>query len=262
MPTDREPGAFYLARGQDRYRPTKHTAGPWDPNAQHFGPPSALLVRALEDLPTDRERQLARVTVEILGPAPLAELTVRARVERPGRSVELLAAELAADGRTVARATAWRITASDTAAVAAGAAEPIPLPADSTAAWPPGFHGGYIDAMEWRVVAGGLDRPGPATVWVRQRVALVEGERPTSLQRLFAMADSGSGVSNRLDPRQWLFINSELTVHLHRLPSGSWTGMEADTIIGPSGLGTASTRLYDASGQIGTGAQALLVRTR
>ncbi|WP_216204803.1 thioesterase family protein [Amycolatopsis aidingensis] len=262
MPTDREPDAFYLALGQGRFRPTGHTAGPWDPNAQHFGPPSALLVRALEDLPADREPQLARVTVEILGPAPLTELTVRAWVERPGRSVELLAAELAADGRAVARATAWRIAASDTTVVAAGAADSVPFPAEATGAWPPGFERGYVDAMEWRVVAGGLDRPGPATVWVRQRVALVDGEQPTPLQRLFAVADSGSGVSNRLDPRQWLFINSELTVHLHRRPSGSWTGMAADTIIGPSGLGTATTRLYDAAGQVGTGAQALLVRTR
>lgn len=77
--------AFYLPLGQGRFQPTEHTSGPWTPQAQHFGPPSALLVRALEGVPAERETQLGRVTIEILGPAPLRELTVTARLERPGR---------------------------------------------------------------------------------------------------------------------------------------------------------------------------------
>ena len=76
--------AFYLPLGGGRFSPTEHTAGPWTPDAQHFGPPSALLVRALEEIDGGPPRQLARLTVEILGPAPLTELTVRARLERPG----------------------------------------------------------------------------------------------------------------------------------------------------------------------------------
>ena len=89
--------------------------------------------------------------------------------------------------------------------------------------------------MEWRAVRGGMDVPGPAAVWARQRVPLVDGEEPSGLQRLFAVADSGNGVSNYLDPRKWWFINSELTVHLRRPPAGEWIGLDAVTLVGKHG---------------------------
>ncbi|WP_091805050.1 thioesterase family protein [Prauserella marina] len=248
--------------------PTPHTAGPWSPEAQHFGPPSALLVRALERISSERDTLLARVTVEILGPAPLTELTVSAAVERPGRSVELLSADLVAAGRTVARASAWRMATSDTEGVAEtqpsmGAASALPpVEGRAEATWPADWHSGYLKAMEWRAVKGAILEPGAATVWARQRVALVEGERPSALQRLFTVADSGSGVSNQLDWHRWLFINSELTVHIQREPLGEWIGLDAVTVLGPRGTGTAQSTLHDASGQVATGAQALLVRRR
>jgi hypothetical protein len=206
--------AFYLPLGGGRFSPTEHTAGPWTPDAQHFGPPSALLVRAFEEIDGGPPRQIARVTVEILGPAPLTELSVRARLERPGRSVELLSAELLAGDRAVARASAWRIATSDTTAVVANAAEALPSPEDvPESAWPDDWRGGYLDAMEWRAVAGDLSKPGPATVWVRQRVALVEGEKPSPLQRLFTVADSGNGVSNLLNPREVVYQHGLDRVH-------------------------------------------------
>lgn len=265
--------AFYLPVGENRFAPTEHTRGPWTPDAQHFGPPSALLVRAMENLPAERAAALARVTVEILGPAPLTELVVTARVHRPGRSVELLGAELDDGERTVARARAWRIATSDSTAVAsnvasgpgadgtAGAALP-PVERTAPARWPEGWGGGFLDAMEWRAVAGSPDAPGPATVWVRQRVAVVDGEEPSPTQRVMTVADCGNGVSNRLDPSSWWFINSDLTVHLHRNPTGEWIGLDAETTIGPDGLGTATSRLHDRYGYLGNGAQALLVRRR
>ncbi|EIE99368.1 thioesterase family protein [Saccharomonospora glauca] len=255
---------FYLSLGDGRYLPTEHTAGPWTPDAQHFGPPSALLVRALEALPQDGERRLARVTVEILGPAPLSELTVSSEVVRPGRSVELLSASLAANDRVVARASAWRLAVTDTTDVATSATtSPLPAVVDCPPArWPKGWHGGYLDALEWRAARGAVNAEGPAAVWARQRVALVDDEEPSPLQRVFTVADSGSGVSNVLDPRHWLFINTELTVHLHREPVGEWIGLDAATTVGPRGSATALSTLHDVEGPVASGAQALLVRRR
>lgn len=255
--------AFYLPLGGGRFSPTEHTAGPWAPDAQHFGPPSALLVRALEEVEGGHARQLARVTVEILGPAPLTELSVRAKLVRPGRSVELLSAELLAGDRPVARASAWRMATSDTAVVATNTEKTLPSPEGlPESAWPESWNGGYLDAMEWRAAEGALTRPGPAAIWARQRVALVDGEKPSPLQRLFAVADSGNGVSNFLDPREWWFINTELTVHLLREPVGEWIGLDATTTVGPQGVGMATSELHDLTGRIATGAQALLVRPR
>lgn len=255
--------AFYLPHGEGRFGPTEHTSGPWTPDAQHFGPPSALLGRALENLPAERDSTLARVTVEILGPAPLNELSVHAWLERPGRSVELVAAELLVGDRTIARAHAWRMATSDSTAVESGAADPLPPPEQAPIAqWPQGWGGGYLHAMEWRAAAGNMADPGPMAAWVRQRVALVDGEKPSPLQRLLAVADSGNGVSNRLDPSQWWFINTELTVHPFREPAGEWVGLDATTTIGPAGTGTARSQLHDVHGQVATGTQALLVKPR
>ncbi|MER7113067.1 thioesterase family protein [Saccharomonospora azurea] len=259
---------FYLSQGDGRYLPTQHTAGPWTPDAQHFGPPSALLVRELESLPDDDERKLARVTVEILGPAPLSELTVSSEVVRSGRSVELLSATLAADDRVVARASAWRLAVSDTTEVSTTPTSTTPtsvLPSVDECApaeWPDGWLGGYLDAMEWRAARGAVTTAGPAAVWARQRVALVDDEQPSPLQRVFTVADSGSGVSQELDPRHWLFINTELTVHVQREPVGEWIGLDAATTVGPRGTATARSTLHDVEGPVAAGAQALLVRRR
>ncbi|WP_018680807.1 thioesterase family protein [Actinokineospora enzanensis] len=253
--------SFYEPLGGGRFRSTEHTAGPWTPGDQHLGPPSALLVRALEALPSDKA--ITRVTVEILGPVPVADLTVTAAVERPGRSVELLRAELVAGDRAVARAAAWRMSVTDTTAVRTDDVPPLAPPAEATPLTRPEYWGpGYLDAMEWRALRGSLADPGPATVWARQRVPLVAGEQPTGLQRLVTVADSGSGASGVLDIRHWWFINTELTVHVTRVPTGDWIGLDAHTVIGANGTGTAMTVLHDRTGPVARGTQSLLVRPR
>jgi hypothetical protein len=252
---------FYEPLGDDRFASTVHTTGPWSRLTQHLGPPSALLVRAMERLPSSAPMMIARVTVEILGPVPVAEVAVTASVDRPGRSVELLSAELSADGRVAVRARAWRIVRSDTQGLAVAMDEPLAPPSEGRVLTrPEGWGPGYLDIMEWRSVSGGFDTPGPATVWARQGVPLVGDEEPSGLQRLLTVADSGNGVSNRLDPRKWLFINADLSVHVYREPVGEWIGLDAATAIGPDGIGTAASVLHDLSGPVGRGAQALLVR--
>ncbi|HEX7746647.1 MAG TPA: hypothetical protein VF462_15470 [Micromonosporaceae bacterium] len=115
--------------------------------------------------------------------------------------------------------------------------------------------------MEWRFVEGHFERPGPATVWARQRVPLVAGEEPSALQRLLVLADSGNGLSRTLD-LTWWFINTELTVHLHRQPAGEWMCVQARTTLGDRGAGLAETVLADDQGPVGRGAQALRVGPR
>ena len=97
--------AFFVPLGDGRYRATERTSGPWDPRHQHAGPPSALLTGLLERTAPREDMVLARVTVEILGAVPIAEVEVETSVERPGRSVELLAGELRA-GRAAGAAGA------------------------------------------------------------------------------------------------------------------------------------------------------------
>lgn len=255
--------AFYEPLGDDVFRSTKHTVGPWSPDSQHMGPPSALLTRQLEHTAPNPDATLARITVEILGPVPVADLTVRAWLDRPGKSVQLAGAELTANNRTVARASAWWIAHTNTKDVEAGLPDHLP-PKESgrLLTTPKGWQDGYLSAMEWVSIKGQMGENGPATLWARQLVDTVAGEEPTGLQRLMAVADSGNGASSRLSLRHWLFINTELTVHLWRHPQGDWIALDADTTIGPTGVGVATTTLHDEQGPVGRGAQALLVRQR
>jgi Thioesterase-like superfamily len=254
--------AFYEQVGEHTYRSTDHTIGPWARTDQHAGPPSALLTRALERLLPDTGR-LVRVTVDLLRAVPVAELELKAWVVRPGRKVQLAQAELTAGGTPVARAGGWWHERTDTAAVAT---DPEPaLPRDGGGpVGPPGWSSGrgYLTAMEWVEVAGGFRVPGPAALWVRQRVPLVAGEEPSGLQRLMAVADSGNGVSWFLDIEKWLFVNTELTVHAYREPAGEWICLDAVTFVAGDGAGVATSRLSDEHGLVGRGAQALLVQHR
>jgi hypothetical protein len=63
------PGAFYAQDG-DRLVPSELTRGPWDPGAQHAGPPAALLGRAVERCEPRDGMQVGRITLEILAPVP------------------------------------------------------------------------------------------------------------------------------------------------------------------------------------------------
>ncbi|MBO0786222.1 MAG: thioesterase family protein [Actinobacteria bacterium] len=253
---------FYVPAGQDTWRATIHTTGPWDPGSQHGGPPSALLGRAIQRCAPRDDMVVARFTCEILRAVPVGEIEVTARVARPGRSVELLEAAARSGGREVARASAWRVLRASSGPVPPRLRPPPELPADAAGLPPGGWVDGYLSAIEWRPVSGSFGAPGPATVWARLRYPLVPGEEPGPLERVLAIADSGSGVAGELDLRHWHFINPELTVHLHREPAGEWICLEAQTTISAGGAGLATSVLSDQAGPVGVGAQSLLIAPR
>jgi Thioesterase-like superfamily len=260
------PDAFYEPDG-DRYVATELTRGPWDPGAQHAGPPAALLAREIERLPEAAEFQVGRVTCEILRSVPIAPVRVAARVLRPGRRVQLVEAELSDEaGEPLMRANAWRLRAAPLEIPPEATVPPKPPPAPERGAevefFPTGAEVGYHSAMEVRFVAGGWLEPGPALVWLRMRQPLVAGEQPSPLQRVMVAADVGNGVSASLDYRRYLFINVDLTVHLERLPAGEWVCVDAQTLPRPSGNGTAESVLADESGRIGRALQTLLIARR
>jgi Thioesterase-like superfamily len=252
--------AFYSVDGE-RATPSELTRGPWDPGAQHAGPPSALLARALELCEPRDGARIGRVTVEILAPVPIAPLTVSARVTRPGRSVELLEASLEGPDGEVMRARGWRLAEAD---ITADWEQEQPPPgredAEALEFFPTGERVGWHTAMEIVFARGRFLEPGPAIVWMRPRVPLVEGEAITPLQRVLLAADGGNGVSASLDWSRFIFINTDLTVHLLRPPRGEWVCLDSVTHV--EGIGMTDTALWDDDGRIGRAAQTLLVRAR
>lgn len=260
------PDAFYEPDG-DRLLATELTRGPWDPGAQHAGPPAALLGRAIEGLPDAAEFQVGRITCEILRSVPIAPLLVSARVVRPGRRVQLVETELRDEGgEPLMRANAWRIRTAAVEMPAEAMAAPAPPPGPEQGGevefFPTGQELGYHTAMEVRFVEGAFVEPGPALVWLRMRQPLVAGEEPSPLQRVLVAADVGNGVSASLDYRRYLFINVDLTVHLERMPAGEWICVDAVTLPQPNGVGTAESALSDRDGRLGRALQTLLISER
>lgn len=266
------PDSFYEPDGQ-LYVSTELTRGPWDPGAQHAGPPAALIGREVERLGGGRiggeggpPAQVGRITYEVLRSVPIAPLRVEARIVRSGRRVEMFVATLTDEtGEALMRAQGWRLR---TEPVDFEDPEPAPEPPPGPESGEPGqfFHTGYDvgyhTAMEYRFTRGAFMERGPATVWMRMAVPLLAGEEPSPLQRVLAAADSGNGVSAALDWSRYLFINVDLSVHLHRLPEGEWVCLDAVTLPEPNGIGMADTRLLDERGPIGRAAQTLLVADR
>jgi len=258
--------AFYERDG-DGFNATELTRGPWDPGAQHAGPPSGLLGREIERVDGADGFQVARITLEILRPVPIGRVSVEAEVVRPGRSVQMIEGSLRGeDGVELMKARAWRIRRAEIE---------IPEDVETTPAPPPGpEHGhkpeffrtgqsvGYHTAMDWRSVGGGFHEPGPATVWMRMDCRLVAGEEPSPLQRTLVAADVGNGISWVLEWSRYLFINVDLSVHLERMPEGEWVCVDAVTLSQRNGIGTAESVLSDERGRIGRAAQALMVAER
>ena len=88
------------------------------------------------------------------------------------------------------------------------------------------------------------------------------GEPTDPLQRFLAVVDSANGVGAPLSVTGWTFLNTDLSVHLHRDPVGEWVGVEASTSIGPDGIGVCTAVLHDEHGPVGRSAQVLLVQPR
>jgi acyl-Coa thioesterase superfamily protein/acyl-CoA thioesterase superfamily protein len=263
--------SFFVER-DGLFEPSELTRGPWDPGAQHAGPPAALIGRALEGCDGAEGTQIGRVTLEILRPVPLEPLEVSAEIVRPGRSVQLLEATLRGGGQDLVRARAWRIATTRSMQEISGASSgegplgyPPPAGPDRGEAkpfFPTGEQVGYHTAMEYRFLEGGFLELGPAKVWMRMRHPLLPDEEPTPLQRVLVAADSGNGVSATLDYHRYVFINTDLTVHLMRMPTGEWVLLDAVTYPEPNGVGLADTALFDERGRIGRASQTLLVRER
>jgi hypothetical protein len=253
--------AFYVPEGGGVFASTPATAGPWGPESQHGGPPAALLVRALEQAEPRPFSRIARFAMEFLRPVPVAPLTVRTAVVRPGRRATLLRGVVEAGGQEVLLAHAWRLNVPEEPGIAVPdefMVPQIPEPAP-TSAWPGAHMDGYMRAIEWRLVAGSLGEPGPGVVWTRARLPIVAGEETSPFARAALVADSGSGVSASVDFSKWLCINVDLTVSLHRDPAGEWVLLDSVTITDPGGTGLAVTRLADQQGAVGRGLQTLVV---
>lgn len=249
----------------DTMVPTPYTTGPWRSDAQHGGPPAALLVRDVENL-MHPDESLARISIELIRPVPLEPLTVQSSRSSVSRRVNHIHGSLRVGDKEVARSMALVLTGAplppphwtpEETAVGVPGPEMVSVPpAFGVAGVPITYH---QHAIEHRLTAGGFGDAGPATVWMHLLEPLVEGEATSELCRLMAAVDFGSGISTIYSQDHGVgLINADLTVALSRPPRGEWTRLSSVTRVNDNGTGMAVTEIGDEDGYVGVATQSLL----
>jgi hypothetical protein len=239
-------------------------AGPWDPSMQHGSPPAALTVWAAERIATPVAMRVARVTVDLMRPVPVAPLAIESEVLREGRKIQLCAVRLLAKGVVVVSATVLKIKAQAQPLPPDAVTPPLELPGpDQSRVEPADFSSSpFVTGMSLRAARGRFGSPGPGAIWYRVDRPIVEGTTVSQAMRAMAAADFCNGTSPVLDFREWTFLNADLTVNFSREPVGEWVLVDAETWIGPDGAGLAMARLADTSGYFGRAVQSLVIEKR
>jgi hypothetical protein len=214
--------------------------------------------------------QVVRFTVDLFRAVPLTPLTVETVVRRDGKRIQVVDAYLRAADVEVGRVSALKIRTAELPF------EPLPLEWDPPPppekvpllVWSENFGDRgrvarfHYDAVEIRSVDNSFAVPGPGLSWMKLLVPVVEGEEPTPFVRVATLADLSNGNSQSLDPRQWIFVNPDITLYAHRLPAGEWVGMRSLARQHQTGIGMADTLVFDQDGPLGRINQAQLLDHR
>jgi hypothetical protein len=251
------------------YESTPLANAGWYEEGQHGGAVAALIAGHVERVPTLVSMEMARVTVELLRVVPLVPLRIDTEVVREGKRIQIVEARISDPEGTVL-SVAWiqRLRAADLPISESSKPAPSGLrpPEECTAIGKDPWGAGrpdrpmfYRQAVEMREIYGKFAEPGPAAVWIRLRVPIIAGEEPTPTQRAMAAADFGNGLSPELDVARWVFMNTDLTVHLGRQPRSEWVGLEARSSYADTGRAIAVGILSDAGGWFGNSSQTLFV---
>ena len=142
--------------------------------------------------------------VDLLGGVPAeSDLWVRSRIERSGKQIELVSAEMLAAGpdgepRPVAKASGWRLKTVDAAEIIHAPAPPLrPLSETHSRGLADRWDRNYVHSVDWRWLTHRGDS-GPGESWLKPTVDLVKGENMTPLERLFTVADDANGIGTTI----------------------------------------------------------------
>ncbi len=253
--------AYFKRIGESAFQATEHVSGAWNTHDQHIAPALGLLTHVVE-LDRDQRRSdglvISRLSFDILGTVPVDVVETTVRVTRPGRTVDLVEAILRHNGRDAVLLRAWLMKPGDTTRLAATSfpriAPPTDMPAwDPSTVWP----GGFIASAE---VRRAQSEPGRASFWVRTPLQLIRDEQVSRLASAAGLLDIANGMTARVNPKDVVFPNVDLTAHFFAQPRGDWIGFDTTVSFGPAGVGLTSSVIHDLHGPVGMVSQMLTVR--
>lgn len=244
--------------------------GPWYEGTLHGSAMLAAMARAAERHHTDVERQVVRLTIDLMRAAPMAPLRVESSTVRSGKSIDVIDIAMFAGDDLCVRGSALRIRTEDITVDDDSAAATWPRPpADDEIATPVFTHPGAERPAFHHAIDAHLDH-GDDTVWFRLAVPVVDDEANTSAVTVATIADWTYATPRMLSEaaseappsaeRTVFAINADTTVNTHRPMSGAWLGLRTTSQVGALGAGTSSAQILDRDGLVGFSSQSILVR--
>ena len=239
--------AMFAVQG-DSFVPLETARGYWSHNSMHGRAIIGILGQVLDVRHGGAELLPARLTVDMHRLAPFRPLTIETRVLRDGGRLRLAEAAMVIDGTEYARASCQflRPGVSPDKPRWSGGRWDAPHP-DTLPSLPPGKG---VNIFEWKNVAGRMGSPLPRQMWMRELHDLIEDVPLSPWARLVAGADFASPWAHGV-PYDPGYINTDLTVQIHRLPEGEWIGYETIGHEASSGIAVGQCRLHDVTGPIG-----------
>ncbi|MEZ0466538.1 thioesterase family protein [Phaeobacter sp. SYSU ZJ3003] len=253
---------FFSQRTDGAFVGNDPARGPWSPDHCHAGPVTGLVARAAEQA-VGPGKMLTRLTLDILRPLPLAGLWVAAETTRHTRTLATTSVTVHDDGGTLCvRASSMHLVEKDLGQVPTAPVTPLRLeeatPGDFTVG--AGLHdrpyfGQFLDVA---YPPGAGFGPGPKAMWMRT-TTLLEGEEQSPIQSLCALADCGNGISWNARPAEMGFMNTDLTLHVHRAPESDWLASDSVSHWHGTGIGMSQSVLQDTKGPVATALQTLVL---
>ena len=176
---------------------------------QHGSAPAALVTWAAEAIPAREPMRIARVTIDLMRPVPLAPLTLHSEVLREGRKIQLCAVRLLAGDTVVVGATILKIRAQELTLPSGIADRPVDLPGpDQSQPEPADFSSSpFVTGVSLRAARGRFGVPGPGAIWYRVDRPMVEGFR---FRR--PCAPWSPRISATAPRPRWIFGNGPLSM--------------------------------------------------
>jgi hypothetical protein len=245
----------------DLYVPTPASRGPWNGSSLHGRVIIGLLGHEIERLHGDPDFIPARLTVDMYRLPDLSPVEVTTRIVREGRRIKVIDAEFISGGVSAGRATCQllRRTEPTPGTVWKPGDWDAPRPADIPV--PEDKRMGMGGMWTMRPITGGFGTVGPRRTWMAEVRELVEGRAWTPFGRVAVAADFASPFANAGD-KGLEYINSDVTLYLHREPVTEWVGFEVVNHGSTDGVAIGECFLYDEQGPIGSASCCALAQAR
>jgi len=253
---------FFRKTADGRFQPTKAGVGPWTATSLHGRLIIGLLGSEIERQHRTPEYMPARLTVDMYKLPDLSPVEVVTRVVKDGYRLKVIDAEFISGGESAGRATCQLLRRTENPPGKVWSPDPWDAPKPGEIEPPQDGRAAMGGMWQVRPISGAFGQVGmPRRVWMAEVRELVEGEPYTPFARVATAADFVSPFANSGD--QGLgYINSDVTIYLHREPVTEWLGFDVTNHGAEGGVAIGECRLFDEQGAIGSASCTALAQKR